>query len=131
MAYALQHLPCPTEMDTSLRAIDNFFLQHAEPIKSTLEYLRHFLNTYHVDITEEWRYKLPFYCYNGKMFCYLWVDKKTQHPYIGIVEGGKLDHPLLVSGNRKRMKVMFIDPQRDVPTEDIKIVLDMALKLYR
>ena len=33
--------------------------------------------------------------YQQKMFCYLWTDKKTHEPYIGIVEGNKIDHPLL------------------------------------
>ncbi|MES2829795.1 MAG: DUF1801 domain-containing protein [Bacteroidota bacterium] len=118
-------------METGIRAIDNFFIQPAEPLKSSLEYLRYFLNHYNPDVTEEWKYRLPFYYFKGKMFCYLWIDKNSQHPYIGIVEGGKIDHPMLVAGDRKRMKVMYIDPLQDIPVKDIKEVLDMAVKHYK
>lgn len=118
-------------MDGTLRPIDNFFLQRTEPLKGCLEYLRHFMNNYNPGITEEWKYKLPFYYYKGKMFCYFWIDKKTQQPYIGVVEGGRIDHPLLVAGERKRMKVIYIDAAQDVPTDVLTEVLDMALKYYK
>ncbi|HEY2581663.1 MAG TPA: DUF1801 domain-containing protein [Mucilaginibacter sp.] len=54
-----------------LREIDNFFLQKHEPLKSCLLFLRGFILDYDKNITEAWKYKMPFYCYNGKMFCYL------------------------------------------------------------
>ncbi|RYY34478.1 MAG: DUF1801 domain-containing protein, partial [Sphingobacteriaceae bacterium] len=89
----------------NLRPIDEFFLNKYEPAKSCLQALRQFMLNYHPAITEEWKYKLPFYYYKGKMFCYFWVDKKSGQPYIGIVEGGRIEHPMLVQGDRKRMKI--------------------------
>ena len=79
-----------------LRPIDNYFLQQEEPTKSCLLFLRQTILKKDGNITEAWKYGMPFYCYHGKMFCYLWVHKKYQQPYIGIVEGKRIDHPDLL-----------------------------------
>lgn len=81
-------------------------------------------------ITEHWKYKLPFYYYKGKPFCYLWKDKISNHPYIGIVKGKLIDHPALDQDNRKKMKVFMIDPNEDLPIEEIYAVLNEAIKFY-
>ena len=65
------------------------------------------------------------------MFCYLWIDKKTKEPYIGVVEGAKIEHPLLEKGNRSRMKVLRINSNQDIPIEDIHLILNRALDFYR
>ena len=114
-----------------LREIDNFFLQKDEPVKSCLLFLRAFILNYNEDITEAWKYKMPFYCYKGKMFCYLLVNKKTRHPYIGIVEGRKIEHPLLIIEKRSRMKIIVLDPEEDIPVKTIETILKMALNIYQ
>lgn len=65
------------------------------------------------------------------MFAYLWKHKKFKQPYIGIVEGNRLDFPFLLKENRSRMKIMLIDPNEDLPMEDIKLVINDALSLYK
>jgi len=120
----------PSTMDYPLRDIDNFFLQKDEPAKSCLLFLRDFILGYDKNITEAWKYKMPFYCYKGKMFCYLWVNKKTHQPYIGIVEGRKIEHPLLIIEKRSRMKIMLLDAQEDIPLDTISAILKMALAIY-
>jgi hypothetical protein len=114
-----------------LRPIDNYFLQKDEPVKSCLQFLRDFILNYDNNITEDWKYGMPFYCYKGKMFCYLWVHKKTHNPYIGIVEGRKIDHPLLVIEKRARMKIMQLDAGQDVPVDIINEIMGMAINLYQ
>ncbi|WP_315820994.1 DUF1801 domain-containing protein [Paraflavitalea speifideaquila] len=79
-----------------LREIDQYFLEKEEPVKSYLLALREYLLHFDPKVTEAWKYKMPFYCYKGKMFCYLWVHKKNQQPYLGIVEGNKIYHPQLI-----------------------------------
>jgi len=113
-----------------MREIDNFFLQKDEPLKSCLIFLREFISAYDKNITEAWKYKMPFYCYKGKMFCYLWVNKKTQQPYIGIVEGRKIEHPLLIIEKRSRMKIILLDAQQDIPVKTIGEILKMAIDIY-
>lgn len=65
------------------------------------------------------------------MFCYLWTDKKTDAPYILMVEGKYLDHPKLEEGNRSRMKILRVNPNKDLPLQVIENILQKALNLYR
>lgn len=113
-----------------LRPIDAFFLQQEEPNKSCLQFLRNFIPALDKQITEEWKYGMPFYYYKGKMFCYLWLHKKWKQPYIGIVEGSKIEHPDLLLEKRARMKILLIDPEKDIPVRKIKSILKTALSFY-
>src|SRR5882724_1284662 len=108
---------------TMLRPIDNYFLQKDEPIKSCLQFLRDHILRQDIHITESWKYGMPFFCYNGKMFCYLWVHKKYHQPYIGIVEGKKIDHPDLIQEKRARMKILLLDAEKDVPLKNVNMIL--------
>ena len=65
------------------------------------------------------------------MFCFLWKDKKTQEPYLLMVEGKNLEHPELEAGNRARMKIFRVDPAKDLPMKTIVNILNEALDLYR
>jgi hypothetical protein len=114
-----------------LRPIDNWFLQQAEPGKSCLQFLREFILKQDKDITEAWKYGMPFYCYKGKMFCYLWIHKKYLQPYLGIVEGKRIDHPGLLQEKRARMKILLIDPAHDIPVKNISSLLRQVLALYK
>ena len=60
-----------------LNALDNYFLKQEEPAKSCLLFLRNYILEQDANINETWKYGMPFYYYQGKMFCYLWTDKKT------------------------------------------------------
>lgn len=113
-----------------LRPIDNYFLQKEEPVKSCLQFLREHILRLDSNITESWKYGMPVYCYKGKMFCYLWVHKKFRQPYIGIVEGNKIDHPDLLQEKRARMKILLLDPGKDIPVRKIDTILKQALKFY-
>ena len=114
-----------------LRVIDNYFLQKEEPIKSCLQFLREHILNQDANITEAWKYGMPFYCYNKKMCCYLWVHKKYQQPYIGIVEGKHIHHPGLIIEKWARMKILLIDPAKDIPVKKIDAILKEVLTLYK
>jgi len=114
-----------------LRAIDNYFLEKEEPIKSYLQALRKIILAHDINLTEAWKYSMPFYCYKGKMFCYLWTHKKFKQPYIGFVEGNKINHPLLIQEKRSRMKIMLLDPAKDIPIKTIRTILQDLTVYYR
>jgi Domain of unknown function (DU1801) len=114
-----------------LKPADNYFLQQEEPVKSCLLALRKIILSRNINLVEEWKYGMPFYCYKGKMFCYLWVHKKYKQPYLGIVEGGQINHPLLIQEKRARMKIMLIDPDKDIPVKTIEGILKKATLFYR
>jgi hypothetical protein len=112
-----------------LREIDIYFDSKDEPVKGCLAALRQMLLRYNPSVSEAWRYRMPFYFFAGKRFCYLWVDKKLDQPYIGFVDGKNINHPHLLFENRSRMKILRIDPALDLPFETIKFILDEAVSM--
>lgn len=113
-----------------LSQLNRFFVEQSEPNKACFLTLRKLILQFNPQITEHWKYKLPFYYFKGKPFCYLWQDKISGHPYIGIVKGKLIDHPSLFQGNRKKMKVFMIDPNIDLPVAKIHTVFNDVMKFY-
>ena len=111
--------------------LNSFYLQKEEPIKGCLLSLREIILAQDPEITNVLKYGMPFFCYKGKMFCYLWIHKTLQQPYIGIVEGNHFDNPELIMEKRSRMKIMVLDPEKDLPIETINRMLQKAIDLYK
>ena len=109
---------------------DIYYLLLDEPVKSCLLALRDLILSEDQNVSAAWRYGMPFFYYKKKMFYYLWVHKKFKKPYLGMVEGKRLHHPNLISENRSRMKIMLIDPHKDLPVRVIKKILAEAIELY-
>lgn len=114
-----------------LGPIDNWFLSQEEPAGTVLSYLRKSILSMSDDITESWSYAMPFYYYRGRRFCYLRIDRNTGWPYIGIVDGNRIKHPGLERGTRSRMKIMLIDPRKDIPRASIDSLMKKILSLYK
>ncbi|MFV9551150.1 DUF1801 domain-containing protein [Algibacter sp. PT7-4] len=110
---------------------EKFYLSKTEPNLSCLLTLRDFILKQDNNITETTKYGMPCFCFKKKMFCYLWINKKTNMPYLLFVEGAYLNHPELVTGTRKRMKIFNVNPNKDIPLDTIKILLNTALNLYK
>ncbi len=110
--------------------LDEFYLDQKEPLGSCLIALRDLIKAYNDQITERWYYRLPCFFYKDKIFCYVWIDKKTQNPYIAFYPGTKLKHPLLEQGNRTQSKVLHIQADEDLPLETIYNIISESLTLY-
>ena len=114
-----------------IRESDRYYYDQEEPAKSCLIALRSIILEHDIELTETRKWGMPCFTFKKKMFCFLWVDKKTKEPYILMVEGNKLDHPKLEKGNRSRMKILRINPNKDLPIKIIHSILEDALDLYR
>ncbi|MEE9364126.1 MAG: DUF1801 domain-containing protein [Cellulophaga sp.] len=114
-----------------LSPINQFYEKREEPLKGTFLALRDLILSLDTSISNTLKYGMPFFSYKGKMFCYLWTDKKTKQPYIGIVEGNRINHPSLEQGNRSRMKIFRIHMEKDIPVKTIESILNEALGFYR
>jgi hypothetical protein len=114
-----------------MNKFNNFYLNKQEPNKSCLLTLRTIILNIDENISETKKYGMPCFCYKKKMCYYLWVDKKTNEPYILFVEGKYLNHPKLETGKRSRMKIFRINPTKDIPIDTIELLLNKALDLYR
>jgi hypothetical protein len=108
---------------SSLRPIDHYFEMLQEPAAGCMQAMRALLIAFSPYITEEWKYGMPLYYYKGKMFCYLWTQKKSGLPYLGIANGIALQHPDLMLEKRKKMKILLLDPQADLPLDKINEIL--------
>ena len=111
--------------------LHDYYLKKEEPNKSYLLALRSIILKQDNHITETQKWGMPCFCCKNKMFCYLWTDKKTDEPYILMVEGKYLDHPQLEEGDRTRMKIFRIDPNKDLPIKTNENILQKALDLYQ
>ena len=110
---------------------EDFYLQKTDPTKSCLLALRAIILNSHTGISESVKYAMPCFSYKQKQVCYLWIDRKTKEPYVLFVEGKKLNHPKLVTGTRKRMKILRIDVKKDIPLRLLQTILRDALDLYQ
>lgn len=113
-----------------MTALDNFYLQQEEPNKSCMLALRSIILSQHEEITVEFKYGMPFFCFKGKMFCYIWMHKKYKQPYIGMVEGKHLEYPELIREKRSRMKIMLFEAEKDLPVKTIEKIIQKAISLY-
>lgn len=114
-----------------LKETDHFYLNKEEPNKSCLLALRSIILKQDENISETKKYGMPCFCYKKKMFCYLWIDKKTDAPYMLMVEGKYLQHSLLEEGKRSRMKVFRVNPNENLPIHTIQNLLSQAIDLYK
>lgn len=111
--------------------LHTYYLNKEEPNKSCLLALRSIILSQDTHVAETRKYGMPCFCYKKSVFCYLWTDKKTNEPYILMVEGKHLDYPGLEQGDRSRMKIFRVKPDKDLPVNKIQRMLRQALDLYR
>ncbi len=114
-----------------MNALDLYYETQDEPTKSCLLALRDIILAKDSKITADWKYSMPFFNYNGERICYLWVDKKLKQPYIGIVNGNRIDDDRLIPEKRTRMKIMRFDPSKNLPKKDINSILQKAIQLQK
>lgn len=109
---------------------NNPFAILPEPERSCLLYLRQVILQHSSHITEAWKFNTPFYYYKGRWLCFISYHPVTKVIYISIVNGGKITHPKLVSEGRKKMKIIYVDAQKDMDIKSISEILTVSLKLF-
>ncbi|MDH4474314.1 MAG: DUF1801 domain-containing protein [Fluviicola sp.] len=109
--------------------VDDFFLKQEEPVKSCLLALKTVIRQIDPEIELSLRYGMPFFTLKGKRFCYLWIHKKHQQPYIGFVDGNQMNHAQLLQEDRTRMKILLIDAEKDIPLELVKKLVLEAISI--
>lgn len=110
--------------------LQEFYESFPEPIQGCFLFLRKFILSNNEYIEEKWKWKLPFFYYKKKPFCYLWINKKTRMPYVCFVRSLHIDVLELELGNRKQMKALTIDPNKDIPQELLEVVMKESLSKF-
>ena len=113
-----------------MKPVDSFYNNLEEPAKGIFLAMKEIILAQDPAITNELKYGMPFFCYRGKMFCYLWSHKKHAMPYLGLVEGRHFDEAFLLQEKRSRMKILLLDTKKDLPVKRIRALLTKALSLY-
>lgn len=111
--------------------LQNLYFSQEEPNKSCLLALREIILAHNESLSETVKYGMPCFCYEGKMLCYLWTNKKTSFPYILFVDGNFIEHDSLEQGNRARMKVLNVNPNKDIEVDLIKDILNLAIEVRK
>ena len=114
-----------------MQQLHDYYLALPEPAKSCFLAIRDHILAYDAHIAEAWKYQSPFFCYRGKIMSYLWINRKTQQPYLGVVNGKHIDHPQLRSDGRARIKVLLLDPTGELPIDTIDFVLEQSIALLQ
>ncbi|WP_047246882.1 DUF1801 domain-containing protein [Maribacter thermophilus] len=107
-----------------------FYLNQAEPNRSCLLAIRSMIIKMNSNISETKKYGMPCFCFKKKAFCYLWIDKKTNEPYILFVDGKHIEHTKLEAGNRSKMKIFRLDPNKDLPMKTLESLFFKTIRLY-
>lgn len=103
-----------------MNPIQEYFYRIEEPARSILLFLRKkILESDTQNISETFSFGLPFFKYKRKMLCYLYYSKKFKKHYISFYHGDRLEYPELIQENRKKFKILLIDPEKDLPLEFI------------
>ena len=114
-----------------LNTFNSYYFKQREPNQSCLLALRDFILNQDPLITESLKWGTPCFSFKNRMFCFLALTKDNQSPYLLLVEGQQIDHPLLETGTRKRMKSLPLDATQDLPFVAIQEILATALHLYQ
>jgi hypothetical protein len=109
--------------------LERFYFSHDEPLRSCLLALREIILQHDNEIMEAWKYGAPFFCFRKKNLCYLLTQKKTREPYIGFVDGRRIEHPKLIDEGRSQVKIFVINPHKDIPVGTITSISRAAIRL--
>jgi hypothetical protein len=113
-----------------MKEIDLFYLQLEEPYKRQLLFLRQHILEFDEDITEAWKFHMPFFFYKGNRFCYFRLDKKRNMYYMGFNDGKWVGHDALTFEARTRIKIFLLDPAIPLPIGTINSILKAAISIY-
>lgn len=113
-----------------MKELDHFYDSLDEPYYSCYWAIKNWILQNDENFTQEWKYQLPFFYYKKKPFCYLWKDSKSQTPYIGFSHGFMVEHFALEKGDRTRIKILRIDPDLDLPVEQMREIFELIKTTY-
>ncbi len=112
-----------------MKALDAYYDGLTEPLQGFMLAVRQVILDLNEEVEETWKWSAPFFLYRKQMLCYLWLDKKTHEPYLGIYGGDALDHPSLVQKHKAKIKKLVFSVDEDIPISTMKEVLSASCSL--
>lgn len=111
---------------------ETYILQQPEPYKSILLELQVLIEHLLPTAELKYKYRIPFYYYKGKPFCYFNASHKKKFVDVGIVKGGELTmHPThLVTKDRKKMASLRYTDIKHINSKIFFDVIKEAASMY-
>jgi len=119
---------------------ENYILNQKEPFQAILLYVRQIIFNSLPEIEEKFKYKLPFYYYNNKPFCFFNISKSNSEVFkkgkfadVVFVKGFELknfENHLIAGNKRSLMKSIPYFSLEEVHPKILKSILLEASKLY-
>lgn len=101
----------------------DIFSNYNQQITACLNGLDQLLVDFDPNIRRAIKYNSACYLLNDKMFVFAMVEKETKRPYVLFTDGGLIAHPKLIQGDRKRMKVYYLDVNEDINRNELYVLL--------
>ncbi len=114
-----------------VKETDTYYLNIEEPNRSCLLALRNIILDQDEKIIEFLKFKIPCFKYRGKVFCYLWIDKRTNKPCLLMQDGKYLNQPDLEKTEHRQIEIFKINPNEDLPIKKVISILTTGLEFLR
>ena len=95
---------------------EQYFLSQKEPYQSIMLYVRSVIFKALPEVSEKYKYKIPFYYHNKKPLCYLNILKNTNYVDVAFVQGSFLEERFLIlkdDNNRKQVRSIQVKSLED------------------
>lgn len=117
-------------MENQLDPLESYYASLPLEYGELFLFLREYISEFDKRISEHFKWKCPFFYFEGKPFCFLNYTKKNPKIYIGFTPPGLLksepiDHPALISGGRKMLRIFPLDIEEDLDLDLLKEILKL------
>lgn len=111
---------------------ENYIINQPEPYRNMLLYLQVMVERTIPEMELKYKYKVPFYYFNGKPFCYFNASHKRKFVDIGFCKGNQIEIHMedLISEKRKKMTSLRYTSLEEIDSQILIEVLEAAKKLY-
>lgn len=108
--------------------LDQYYAKQPAPVQSCLLALKNIVLAIDKNITHQRKFQIPFFYFNNKKLCFLWVTRKKL--LFGFVEDKSLFATDAHVKPKDRIETITINPDEDLPVESIETRLKHIIHLY-
>ena len=114
-----------------MKPAEEYILNQAEPFRSIIFNLQIVIENQIPELELLYKWRMPFYYYKGKPFCFINVNHKKKFVDLGIVKGFQLTiyHDRLVSENRKKKKTLRYYSLNEIDNDVLTAITKELFKL--
>lgn len=115
-----------------MKLAEEYILSQPEPYRSIIFNLQIIIENEIPNLELHYKWKVPFYYFRGKPFCFINVSRKRKYVDLGIVKGFQINNhqEFLISDKRTSMKSLRYCSIADINCTILKEVIQELSILY-